>query len=58
MSHKEIKQSIAKIVLFYEDLIETIISQEIKIQLSDLISNIGGLLGLFLGILKFHKDKI
>ena len=51
MSHIEMKQSISQIKLFYDDLRETVISQEIKIQLSDLISNIGGLLGLFLGIL-------
>ena len=44
------KQSIAKIQIFYDDLKHTFISQEVKVGTEDLISNIGGILGLFLGI--------
>jgi hypothetical protein len=49
LSYEEMKQSIAKVEIFYDELKETIISQEIKTSLADLISNIGGILGLFLG---------
>jgi hypothetical protein len=43
------KEKFSSIEIFFEEMKETVIKQEIKTQLSDLISNIGGTLGLFLG---------
>jgi hypothetical protein len=48
-THQELKQSIAKVTIFYDELIHTIISEEVKMELADLISNAGGTLGLFTG---------
>jgi hypothetical protein len=42
--------NITAIYVFYEDLKYTLISQQPKLQFIDLISNIGGSLGLFVGI--------
>ena len=49
ISYEELKRSVAKIQIFYDDLKQTIVSQEVKIDLGDMVSNIGGTLGLFLG---------
>ena len=49
ISFEEMSKSIAKIQIFYDDLKYTTISQEVKVGTEDLISNIGGILGLFLG---------
>jgi hypothetical protein len=49
LTYDEIKNSIAKVKIFYDEMIHTDIIEEIKIQMADLISNIGGVLGLFLG---------
>jgi hypothetical protein len=46
---QDLKENVARVVIFYDELKETIITQDIKVQLSDLVSNVGGLLGLFLG---------
>jgi hypothetical protein len=48
-SFQDIKESVARVVIFYDELKETKIIHEIKVQFTDLISNIGGILGLFLG---------
>ncbi len=42
-------------MIFYDELKETKITHDIKVQSIDLISNIGGLLGLFLGLLKLNQ---
>ena len=47
------KKSLAWVDIQFEEMKETVIKQEIKTQLSDLISNIGGTLGLFLGFLLY-----
>ena len=49
MSYEVMKQSIAKLEIFYDELKEMVISQEVKTSMGDLVSNIGGILGLFLG---------
>ena len=41
---------LSKLVIFYDEMKESKISQEIKYHLTDLISNIGGTLSLFLGL--------
>jgi hypothetical protein len=51
ISFHDIKESVARVVIFYDELKETIITHDVKVQPIDLISNIGGLLGLFLGML-------
>ena len=50
LHHSDLKQSVLSLKIFYNDLTYTLISQQPKMQLFDLISNIGGLLGLFLGV--------
>ena len=43
------KQTLASVVIFYDELKETITTQDAKISTEDLVSNLGGILGLFLG---------
>ena len=43
------KREISQIQIHFEEMRETVIKQEIKTQLADLISGLGGTLGLFLG---------
>ena len=50
IGYQDLRESIAKVVIFYDELKETRITQNIKVQLLDLIANIGGILGLFLGL--------
>lgn len=46
-----LKDNLYFLRLYFEDMKETIIQHEIKIQVSDLVSGLGGTMGLFLGIL-------
>ena len=46
----ELKNSIVAITLYYDDLKYTVISQHSKMSFEDLLANIGGQLGLFIGI--------
>ena len=39
----------ARVEIFYDELKETIITESIKTETFDLIANLGGTLGLFLG---------
>ena len=49
IDYNEFKRSVVSIKVFYDDLKYTIVSQIPKMSLEDLISNFGGLLGLFVG---------
>jgi len=49
-SYSEIKKNYIEFIVYYSSLQYTTISESPKTQLSDLISNIGGTLGLFIGI--------
>ena len=44
------KKSVSRVQIYFNEMKETIISEKIKTEMSDLISNLGGLLGLFLGL--------
>ena len=46
----EISRSVARVVIFYDELKETRIEQNAKTKLPDLVSNIGGTLGLYIGL--------
>ena len=46
----DLKQSIARVQIFYNELIETLIEESPKMSAADLVSNIGGTFGLFLGL--------
>jgi len=46
----QLRESIVSVAIYYEDLSYTVISKEPKISLLDLISSIGGIMGIFLGI--------
>ena len=48
-NYSEVKTSFYSLQIFYEDLNYQLITQQPKVLLSDLIPNIGGILGLFLG---------
>jgi len=48
-SIEELRESVASVYIFFEDLEYTFISQQAKIELWNFISNIGGVLSLFLG---------
>ncbi len=49
-TYEEIKKHYIEIFVYYNDLKYTVISEEPKAELFNFISNIGGILGLFLGI--------
>ena len=48
-TYENVSKSFFSIYVYYEDLDYTLIEQIPKIQIFDLISNVGGLFGLFLG---------
>ena len=45
-----LRKSLARVEIFYDELKQTVISENVKMELSDMVSNIGGVLGLFLGL--------
>lgn len=49
-NYQKLSESIVSFSVYYEDLKYTEISQDVKTNWVDLVSNIGGLLGLFLGM--------
>jgi hypothetical protein len=57
-TYQDVRESVAKLVIFYDELKETKIIHDKKFQLIDLIANIGGVLGLFLGFLFFNLKFI
>jgi hypothetical protein len=50
MNYENVRKSVAKVSIFYNDLKETVITENVKISLADLVSSIGGTLGLFVGM--------
>ena len=50
---EDIKKSVARVEIFFDELKQTTISEKIKTETSDLIANLGGTLGLFLGKIKY-----
>ncbi len=44
-----LSKSVSKVIIYFDEMKETLILNDAKIQLADLISSIGGTLGLFLG---------
>ncbi len=49
-TYENVTRTFFSLFIYYENLKQTVISQKPKLQIFDLISNIGGLFGLFLGI--------
>ena len=49
LSFQEVRESVAKVQIGYSQMEQTIITEEKKIEFNDLVSNLGGTLGLFLG---------
>ena len=49
-SQQDMKKNVAKLKIFFDEMVQTAISEDPKTQLADLISNVGGTMGLFLGI--------
>ena len=50
ITYEELKQSVLSVTIYYEDNTYTEITQVAKTGITDLISSMGGLLGLFIGI--------
>ena len=50
MSLHEVKENLAKVQIGYAFMEQTIISEEKKYEFNDLVSSVGGTLGLFLGL--------
>ena len=50
LTFMDLQNSVSALNVYYDDLSYTLISQQPKLQLVDLISNVGGLLGLFIGV--------
>lgn len=48
-SFDEMRQSMVRINIYYDQMFQISITENIKTEVSDLVANIGGLLGLFLG---------
>ncbi len=49
-SYEEIAERVARVLIFYDKLRVTKVIENIKVQPFDLVSNLGGTLGLFLGL--------
>jgi len=50
ITYEQLKKSVARVQIFYDEMKETVIEESVKTEISDLISNLGGTLGLFLGL--------
>ena len=50
LDYIDIKDKIAKVSIFYNEMVHTEIIQDVKIEVADLVSNIGGIMSLFLGL--------
>ena len=49
MSNVDTVRKYKEIIIYFEEMTETVISEEVKTRWTDLISNLGGILGLFSG---------
>ncbi len=49
-NYETVRNSVARLSIFYNELKETVITENVKTKTFDLISQIGGTLGLFLGL--------
>ena len=49
MTFEEMRKSLTRLKIFYDEMKETIVSEEIKIDSIGLVSNIGGVFGVFMG---------
>jgi hypothetical protein len=50
IKYQDLKSRMASVNIYYDELKETFITQEKKLMFHDLVSNLGGTLGLFLGL--------
>ena len=50
ITYDKMKKSVSRIQIYFNEMKETVISEKIKTEMSDLVSNFGGTLGLFLGL--------
>ena len=48
--YDDLAKNIGRVQIFYDKLEQTIITEDIKTQVFDLVSGMGGTLGLFLGL--------
>ena len=57
VTYDALKQRIASVNIFFNEMSETESSEDSKMSVSDLFSNIGGILGLFLGLFEKKLKK-
>lgn len=50
LTYEDIKKSILALNIYYDELKYTLVEEIKKIETFDLISNLGGIMGLFLGV--------
>ncbi len=50
LSFEETKESVAKVEIGYSQMRQTVISEEKKVEFYGMVSSVGGILGLFLGL--------
>jgi hypothetical protein len=50
MNYENVRKSVAKVSIFFNDLRDTVISESVKTSPADLVSSIGGTLGMFVGM--------
>jgi hypothetical protein len=50
LNYATLKQSVAGVRVLYNEMVQTIVTEEIKTDFNDLVSSVGGTLGLFLGM--------
>ena len=50
VTYDDVRKSVASINIFYDEIKEIIVNQDIKMSPNDLLSQIGSNLGLFLGM--------
>jgi len=56
--HELFKKNIARVQIYFKNIQKTVISEEARIALVDMIANLGGTLSLFLGNLYIYYSKI
>ncbi len=56
ITYDEIKKRVVSVNILYNELIETSVKAQPKTDMPSLVSNIGGILGLFLGIRHFYDS--
>ncbi len=58
ITFENVKNSVGRLIISFDEMKETYINEEVKTEVFDLISSVGGFLGLFLGFSSFSLIEI